>query len=118
MTSENAGRFGLPAAALGAICFVLSRFPGVDRAVIFGSRAKGNHRPGSDIDLAIEGDDIGIRDLLAIETAIDDLMLPYQMDLLLRAQIEDAALQAHIERVGQVLYQRKADAVRGERARP
>ena len=118
MASENAGPFGLPVPVVDSICHVLSRFPGIERAVIFGSRAKGNHRAGSDIDLTIEGSHLGMRDLLAIEMAIDDLMLPYLVDLSLRDPIEDAALQAHIERVGRVLCQRSTGLSGGERAWP
>ena len=117
MAPEQPGRFGLPENAIESVCRVLARFPGIDRAVIFGSRAKGNHRPGSDIDLTIEGD-FGMRDLLALEAAIDDLMLPYQVDLSLRAQIEDVALRSHIDRVGQVFFERKQGTASGECLRP
>ena len=106
--SEPAQVFGLPQASVDAIKAVLSRHPGVVRAAIYGSRAKGNFRHGSDIDLALFGDSLTARELLAIDGAIDDLDLPYTVDLSLFAKIEDAALRSHIERVGQDLYRRAA----------
>jgi len=41
-----------------------------------------------------------------LEMALDDLLLLYQIDLSLYEQIENEALKAHIERVGQVLFSR------------
>lgn len=54
---------------------MFGRFPGIEQAVLYGSRAKGNYRPGSDIDLTLKGD-LSHRDLLNIELALDDLLLP------------------------------------------
>lgn len=105
---EAVQRFGLPQATVQAIQAVLSRHPGVVRAVVYGSRAKGTFRPGSDIDLALFGDGLTGDDLLSIDVEIDDLDLPYMVDLSLFAQIENAALRSHIERVGQDLYRRAA----------
>ena len=47
---------------------VLVRHPSVTRAVLFGSRAKGNFREGSDIDLALEGESLGERELADIRS--------------------------------------------------
>ena len=102
---EDDAPFGLPAATVGAMRTVLSRHPGVRRAVIYGSRAKGNHRPGSDIDLTLFGDGLTAADLLAVDGALDALDLPYRIDLSLHADIEDPALRSHIERVGRVLHE-------------
>lgn len=107
--SEPTRPFGLPDASLHATRAVLSRHPAVVRAVVYGSRAKGTFRPGSDIDLTLIGDDLTEGDLLAIDVEIDDLDLPYMVDLSLFAQIENPALRAHIERVGQNLYGRTAE---------
>jgi predicted nucleotidyltransferase len=74
------------------------------RAVIFGSRAKGNYRHGSDIDIALFGPALTEADLAALEERIDDLLLPYQIDLCQVESVENADLLAQIERVGQPLY--------------
>lgn len=97
--------FGLPAATVDAMQIVLSRHPGVRRAVVYGSRARGSHRPGSDIDLTLYGDGLTASDLLAIDVALDALDLPYGIDLSLHADIEDPALRSHIERIGRVFYE-------------
>lgn len=73
---------------------------------MYGSRAKGSYRPGSDIDLALFGEALNYTQLNRIETEIDDLLLPYTVDLSLYAQIDNVDLQNHIQRVGQVFYQR------------
>ena len=111
--SDSVARFGLPAASLQALQAVLARHPGVLHADIYGSRAKGNFRPGSDIDLSLFGDALTAQDMLQIDREIDSLDLPYKVDLSLFAHIEDPALRAHIERVGQVLYQRSDSGARG-----
>lgn len=96
--------FGLPEATVTAVRSVFSRHPAVSRADIYGSRAEGNFRTGSDIDLTVFGDGLTADDLLKIDRDIDDLHLPYRVDLSVYALIEDAALRSHIDRVGRVLY--------------
>lgn len=63
------------------ITSVLSRYPGVVRAVLFGSRAKGTARDGSDIDLALEGEDLDEETVGHIRNALDDLLLPVSVDI-------------------------------------
>jgi predicted nucleotidyltransferase len=72
--------------------------------VIYGSRAKGNFRPGSDIDLTIKGDDIPFNQFMRLENQLDDLMLPYTIDLSQYRQIDNPELLAHIDWVGVVVY--------------
>ncbi|MNT95431.1 Nucleotidyltransferase domain protein [compost metagenome] len=88
------------------------------RVVIYGSRAKGNFREGSDIDLTFEGDAIDLPLMLKIENELDDLLLPYQLDLSVLAHIDDTGLRDHIARVGQVLYQRAPVTDRGRQEPP
>ena len=95
---------GLSEAVQSELVKVFSQIPGIHRVILFGSRAKGSFKPGSDIDLAIEAPDLSTRDLLQIKTIIDDLMLPFKVDVLLRHQLEDASLEDHIQRVGLVFY--------------
>jgi len=99
-------RFGLSEATIQKICAVLARYPQVEKAVLYGSRATGNYRNGSDIDLALFSDDITLRTLCSIMDSIDDLLLPYSVDLVVFGQIGDSDLIAHIQRAGVVFYQR------------
>jgi predicted nucleotidyltransferase len=84
---------------------VLERHPGVEVARLYGSRAKGNYRPGSDIDLTLLGSGLTSGDLLKIEIEVEALGLPYQVDLSLYDQIEDPALRDHIERIGLIFFE-------------
>ncbi|RYF76430.1 MAG: nucleotidyltransferase domain-containing protein [Comamonadaceae bacterium] len=102
---EASEAFGLPATALQSIRSVLARHPQVVRAEIYGSRAMARHRPGSDIDIALRGEALTAGDLLAIDRKLDDLELPYRIDLSAYHLIDDAALRAHIDRVGRGLYE-------------
>lgn len=104
MTEE---RFGLSARVIGQIHGILAQYPTVQQAIIYGSRAKGNHKPGSDIDLTLFGSKLDHQLMLSVATALDDSDIPYTVDLSLFTQIENPALREHIERVGQVFYQRE-----------
>lgn len=101
--AEQALEFGLPEAAVDAIRSVLRRYPQVTRATVYGSRAKGNFRPGSDLDLTLDGPQLTHGDVLRIDAALDDLMLPWKVDLSMYAQIDNTDLLAHIARVGRPL---------------
>ncbi len=83
---------------------VFSRYPEIETVIIYGSRAKGNFRPGSDIDLTLEEAGMSLSRRLQLETDLDDLLLPYKIDLSLRREIEDPALLDHIRRFGIPLY--------------
>lgn len=106
-------RYGLSEQTIARICGVLARHPAIDRAVLYGSRAKGNFKPGSDIDLTLFGDSLTSRELGIVDEELNDLLLPYQIDLSLFSRIDHAKLREHIERVGVVFYQR-AGAAEGE----
>ena len=64
----------------------------------------GTHLPGSDIDLCIEAESFGLTELLCIENRIDDLLLPWKLDLSLLHKIDNPALLDHIRRVGVIFY--------------
>ncbi|MBI4365344.1 MAG: nucleotidyltransferase domain-containing protein, partial [Deltaproteobacteria bacterium] len=74
--------------------------------ILFGSRAKGNYREGSDIDLAVKGQGITSGLLAQIDEEYDALDLPWKLDVLDYAKIHDAAVKAHIDRVGIAVLQR------------
>jgi predicted nucleotidyltransferase len=86
---------------------VFSSCPEVERVILYGSRAKGNYRDGSDIDLAIVGDQVTAEQFSRLQLALDDLLLPYTIDLSLIRQIENPDILAHVERVGVVFYERE-----------
>jgi predicted nucleotidyltransferase len=74
--------------------------------ILYGSRAKGTFKNGSDIDLTIDGPDLSLAELLKLENDIDNLLLPYKVDLSILQKIENPELVEHINRVGKIFYQR------------
>lgn len=102
----NAVRFGLTEATIEKICGVLASHPQVEQAVLYGSRAKGNYKNGSDIDLTLMGQGLQTDDLLKIMGELDDLLLPYMIDLSIFHQLTHQELIEHIRRVGIIFYER------------
>ena len=98
--------FGLSAATLEKLNSVFAQHTAIVTVLIYGSRAKGNYRTGSDIDLTIKGDEIPFTEFMQIEDQIDDLMLPYTVDLSQYRQLENTDLIAHIDRVGVAIYRK------------
>jgi predicted nucleotidyltransferase len=96
---------GLTKECLEHLRRVFSQWPQIEKVIVYGSRAKGNFRDNSDIDLTLVGD-LTISDLLAIENALDDLLLIYKIDLSILRDIENKNLLEHIQRVGKVFYER------------
>lgn len=98
--------FGLPGRSLCTLRSILASQGAVEQAIVYGSRAKGNFRPGSDIDLTLVGHALTQSDLTRLAQALDESDLPYQVDLSLQVDIDNPNLLEHIARVGQVLYER------------
>lgn len=107
-SSEADVPFGLSKRALDLLRGVFSDYPAVDQAIVYGSRAKGNYRNGSDIDIVLEGRALTFEDLSRIETALDDLMLPWSIDISLLSHIDNPALLDHITRVGKAFWVRES----------
>ena len=104
--NQSEKKYGLKIAEVIEIQNVFKLFPNLTKVLIYGSRAKGNYRPGSDIDLTLKGENLGYQDLVAIENSLDELLLPYTIDLSIYHLIENTNLIDHIDRVGIEFYQR------------
>jgi predicted nucleotidyltransferase len=100
-------RFGLKESTIQKICAVFTHYPQVVKAVLYGSRAKGNFKNGSDIDLTLYGGaDLDMNVLYKIMGELDDLLLPYTIDLSIFHDISDPDVIEHIERLGVIFYLR------------
>ena len=97
-------QFGIKDEIIDRIQQVFAHVPEIDEAILFGSRAKGNFKPGSDIDIALVGDGLKLSLVNKTSLLLDDLMLPYTFDLAVLKQITNDNLLSHIERVGVILY--------------
>ncbi len=99
-------QFGLTHLTVQTLVHIFASHAKVQRALIYGSRAMGNFREGSDIDLALDAPDLTYAEKLAIDLAIADTNIPYLVDLSVMHSLTQADLLDHIERVGRVLYAR------------
>lgn len=98
--------FGLSDQVLETIRGILAEYPAIEGATIYGSRAMGTHRPGSDIDLTLIGASLTEWHLGEIAGRLEESDIPYLVDLSLRKDIQNTSLLEHIDRVGAVFYAR------------
>jgi predicted nucleotidyltransferase len=97
---------GLSAQTVDRIVTVLAHHPEIEKAVLYGSRAKGNYRNGSDIDLTLFGDGLNFSLLTRLDNELDDLLLPYKFDISVFADLTHPDLLDHIRRVGVAFYEK------------
>ncbi|MBI2417576.1 MAG: nucleotidyltransferase domain-containing protein [Ignavibacteriales bacterium] len=98
-------QFGLTASDVDTICQILERYSPIKTAKIFGSRAKGTYKNGSDVDIALEGVKIPpdiVREISLILN--EEALMPYHFDVVDFEMIQSLQLKEHIERVGIVFY--------------
>ena len=105
-------KYGLTEPEFESLINVFHQIPMVEKAVLFGSRAKGNFRPGSDIDIAVYGKSLLFDDFLTLTVKLDELELLQKIDLVKFESIENPDFIAHIDRVGIIIYKR-GDATDG-----
>lgn len=99
--------FGLLDRDIKYINEALRKFEEVEKAVIFGSRAMGNYKKGSDVDLAIMGEKITSKTLFMLNDYLNEVLpIPYFFDLLHYEKISNEKLKKHIDEEGKVLYER------------
>lgn len=100
----KAEEIGLSNEDLEKIRLVFTSFSKIDQVLLYGSRAKGNAKTYSDIDITLIGNDLDLDTKYKIDLALDDLYLPYTFDISIFSQINNDELLEHIERVGKLLY--------------
>lgn len=96
-------RFGLKQEYINKITSSIHKNPNVERIIIYGSRAKGCYKKYSDIDLTLVGTNLNHCDLFPILHDLDDLLLPYEIDLSLLSEFDNPYLINEIETYGKVL---------------
>ncbi|MDD2282176.1 MAG: nucleotidyltransferase domain-containing protein [Eubacteriales bacterium] len=97
--------FGLIKSDLDYIIDSIKKHREIERASIFGSRAKGNYRPGSDVDIAVFGNNITLDTLSALTAALNDEgPLPYYFDIVDYSSLDQRDLIEHIDRVGKTIF--------------
>ena len=101
---------GIPQADSQQLLELIRSHPDVQNVVLYGSRSLERHRAGSDIDLCLEAPSMALGELLELGAEVEDLLLPWRIDLQLRHLIAHEGLVAHIERSGQLLWERSPNA--------
>lgn len=97
-------QFGLKQTTIDKINAVFEKHLEVEQVIIYGSRANGSYRNGSDIDITLKGKDLSLDVLWKISGEIDDLDTPYLFDISVFDKLNSPSLEEHINRVGQVFY--------------
>lgn len=96
---------GLSEQDIDLVISVFTKYPEVREAIVFGSRAKGNYKNGSDVDVALKGDKLSFQQVSAIGYVLnEETNLPYKFDILNYNQIKNDELKQHIDRVGVCFY--------------
>ena len=99
--------FGLKQRDIDNIQNALIQFPEIEQALVFGSRAKGNSKPGSDVDLAVKGSKVTLETIAGLRSILNDMPLPYFFDVIDYKAIENKDLTEHIDRVAKKIYSRR-----------
>lgn len=97
-------RFGLDENTIAEIRNIFVNYPQIEKVILYGSRAKGAYKNGSDIDLTLIGEDINLSIVCKLQCDLDDLMLPYTFDISIYKQISNADLVEQINKTGVCFY--------------
>ena len=98
--------FGLDKNVIEQIKNVFDEFPQIEEVLLYGSRAKGNYKPGSDIDLSLKGENLNHNLVNSVSIELDELFLPYIFDSSIFKQITNEDLIEHINRYGKVFFEK------------
>ena len=99
-------RLGITEKSYNYIVSYLKTNPNIEKVILFGSRAKGNYKNGSDIDLAIKGERCSPELAIDIESYINEVIpVPYTVDVVDYNSLKKKELKEHIDRVGVLFYQ-------------
>jgi len=96
---------GIPEQAQQRLIGLFATQPHLQEVWLFGSRAMGRHQQSSDIDLCLEAPELSHHARLRLMAAIDDLLLPWSVDLALRHELPED-LEQHVQRVGRCIWRR------------
>ncbi len=107
----QAKKFGLKESDLKSIVEYLKGFDNISEAILFGSRAKGNYKHGSDVDIALKGD-IDFRTITRLSYLLNqESLMPYKFDIVDYSYTHHEELKDHIKRVGVCIYKNHAKII-------
>lgn len=99
--------FGLTQTQFQLMINAISSFNEIEKVLIFGSRANGNFKPGSDIDLAVFGEKVNRTTINRLSSALEDLPLPFMFDLIDYHELTNESLKEKIDAQGQLFFERQ-----------
>ena len=99
-------KYGLSDRTIEKIHSVLIKYPQIEKAILYGSRATGAYRNGSDIDLTLCGEGLTHSILTKIDFDLDDLLLPYTIDISDFSKIGNPDMVAQIKKDGVNFFER------------
>ncbi len=101
-------RYGLEETVLNRLRQAFSSVNAIEKIVLYGSRAKGNYRTGSDIDITLFGSNLTLdNSVYPLMDEIEKLYMPYSFDISIFEHIDNEQLVDHIKRVGKILYRKE-----------
>lgn len=97
--------FGIYPKSFEEIIKIINEILSIDEVIIYGSRAKGNYKEGSDIDITLIGN-VTKEDFSKLWQDLDDSYIPYKFDISIYKDLHSDSLKEHIDRVGKTFYKR------------
>ncbi len=98
--------FGLPQNTITEVQAIFTKYPSIEEVIIYGSRAKGDYKKGSDIDLTLKGS-VANAELSNIIDELDESYIPYLFDVSIYNLLQSDSLKEHINSVGKVFYKKE-----------
>lgn len=97
--------FGLYPSSYKQILSIFQKHENIEKVIIYGSRAKGNYKEGSDIDFTLFGN-LNYDDLIKLKHEFEESTIPYLIDISIFSDLQSKSLIEHINRVGKIFYSR------------
>lgn len=101
---QSGDRFGLKAADLRSMESAFKSLPEIESVIIFGSRALGNFKNNSDIDLCLKGLAVDYAICVKLSSKLEELPMPYLFDIVNYNNLKNFELKSHIDRYGRLIF--------------
>jgi uncharacterized protein len=100
--------FGISEKSFQLIVDTIREIKEIEFASVYGSRAMGNFKYGSDVDIVIYGDKISQQTILKLKTQLEqELPIPYFFDITHYESLVNKDLKEHIDRFSKVFFKRE-----------
>lgn len=99
-------KFGLSEKSIKLIHSIFRKYPEIEEVIIYGSRAKGNFKEGSDVDITLIGEKLNSTIVFKLANDLEDSTSPYLFDISIFEQLNSSDLEDHIKRIGKIFYKK------------